>query len=46
VRPPGPPPDAALLPIYSPRWENLKPDQFSTKPTASCRRRRREIRRV
>jgi hypothetical protein len=21
---PGPPPDAALLPIYSPRWENLK----------------------
>jgi hypothetical protein len=24
VGPPGPPPDAALLPIYSPRWENLK----------------------
>jgi hypothetical protein len=21
---PSPPPDAALLPIYSPRWENLK----------------------
>jgi hypothetical protein len=29
VWPPGPPPDAALPPIYSPRWENLKqPDQF------------------
>jgi hypothetical protein len=26
---PGPLPDAALPPIYSPRWENLKaPDQF------------------
>jgi hypothetical protein len=24
VGPPGPPPDAALPPIYSPRWENLK----------------------
>jgi hypothetical protein len=24
VRPPGPPPDAALPPIYSPRRENLK----------------------
>jgi hypothetical protein len=24
VWPPGPPPDAALLPIYSPRWENPK----------------------
>jgi hypothetical protein len=24
VRPPGPPPDAALLPIYSPRWEKPK----------------------
>jgi hypothetical protein len=24
VWPPGPPPDAALPPIYSPRWENLK----------------------
>jgi hypothetical protein len=29
VWPPGPPPDAALPPIYSPRRENLKePDQF------------------
>jgi hypothetical protein len=37
---PGPPPDAALPPIYSPRQENLKrTDQFSTKPTASRRRR-------
>jgi hypothetical protein len=25
VWPPGPPPDAALPPIYSPQWENLKP---------------------
>jgi hypothetical protein len=25
VGPPGPPPDATLLPIYSPRQENLKP---------------------
>jgi hypothetical protein len=24
VSPPGPPPDAALPPIHSPRWENLK----------------------
>jgi hypothetical protein len=24
VRPPGPPPDAALPPIYSPRWESPK----------------------
>jgi hypothetical protein len=24
VWPPGPPPDATLPPIYSPRWENLK----------------------
>jgi hypothetical protein len=24
VWPPGPPPDAALPPIYSPRWKNLK----------------------
>jgi hypothetical protein len=24
VRPPGPPPDAALPPIYSPRWEKPK----------------------
>jgi hypothetical protein len=47
VRPPGPPPDAALSPIYSPRQEKRKgPDQFSTKPTASRRRRRREIGRV
>jgi hypothetical protein len=46
VRPPGPPPDAALPPIYSPQRENLKPDQFSTKPTASCHHRRREIGRV
>jgi hypothetical protein len=29
VCPPGPPPDAALPPIYSPQRENLKePDQF------------------
>jgi hypothetical protein len=47
VRPPGPPPDAALLPIYSPRQENLKdPDHFSMKHTASRHRRRREIGRV
>jgi hypothetical protein len=25
---PGPPSDAALPSIYSPQWENLKPDQF------------------
>jgi hypothetical protein len=24
VRPPGPPPDAPVSPIYSPRWKNLK----------------------
>jgi hypothetical protein len=30
VRPPGPPPDAALPPIYSPRWEKPKhPINFS-----------------
>jgi hypothetical protein len=30
VGPPGPPPDAALPPIYSPRWENPKhPINFS-----------------
>jgi hypothetical protein len=46
VRPPGPPPDAALPPIYSPRWEKPKPDQFSLKHTARHRHRRREIRRV
>jgi hypothetical protein len=29
VSPPGPLPNAALPPIYSPQWENLKsPDQF------------------
>jgi hypothetical protein len=41
MRPPGPPPDAALPPIYSPHRENLKPHQFSSKHTASrcCRRR-------
>jgi hypothetical protein len=47
VWPPGPPPDAALPPIYSPRRENLKGlDQFSLKHTASHRHRRREIGRV
>jgi hypothetical protein len=46
VWPPGPPPDAALLPIYSPRRENPNPNQFSIKHTASHRYRRREIGRV
>jgi hypothetical protein len=46
VGPPGPPPDAALLPIYSPRRENPRPDQFSTKHTVSRRHRRHEIGRV
>jgi hypothetical protein len=46
VGPPSPPPDAALPPIYSPRWENLKPNQFSMKYTVSCHRRRHEIGRV
>jgi hypothetical protein len=46
VRPPSPPPDAALLPIYSLRREKPKPDQFSSKHTTSRRRRRREIGRV
>jgi hypothetical protein len=47
VGPPVLPPDVALPPIYSPRRENPKaPDQFSTKHTASRRRRRREIERV
>jgi hypothetical protein len=47
VGPPGPPPDVALPPIYSPRWENPKaPDQFSTKHTVSHRHSRREIGRV
>jgi hypothetical protein len=43
---PSPPSDAALPPIYSPRWENLKLDQFSSKHTTSRRRHRREIGRV
>jgi hypothetical protein len=44
---PGPPPDIALPPIYSPRRENPKePDQFSRKHTASRRHHRREIGRV
>jgi hypothetical protein len=47
VRPAGSPPDAALPPIYSPRWEKPKdPDQFSSKHTASRRHHRREIRRI
>jgi hypothetical protein len=46
VGPPGRPPDATLLPIYSPRWENPKPDQFTIKHTASRRRHRREIGRI
>jgi hypothetical protein len=47
VGPPGPSPDAALPPIYSPRRGKPKgPDQFSTKHTASRRRRQREIGRV
>jgi hypothetical protein len=47
VRLPGPPPDAALPPIYSPRREKPKgPDQFSSKHTTSHRRRRRKIERV
>jgi hypothetical protein len=47
VRPAGPPPDAALPTIYSPRREKPKPpDQFSSKHTASCRRRGREIGRI
>jgi hypothetical protein len=43
---PGPPPNIALPPIYSPQRENPKPDQFSKKHTASRRCHRREIRRV
>jgi hypothetical protein len=44
---PGPPSDAALPPIYSPRWENLKGQiNFSSKHTASRRRHRCEIGRV
>jgi hypothetical protein len=47
VGPPGPPPDATLLPIYSPRRENPKgPDQFSRKYTVSHRHHQREIGRV
>jgi hypothetical protein len=47
VSPSGPLLDAALSPIYSPRREKTEtPDQFSTKPTASRRHRRCEIRRV
>jgi hypothetical protein len=47
VRPPSPPPDAALPPIYSPQQEKPKdPDTFSSKHTASRRRCRREIGRV
>jgi hypothetical protein len=47
VWPPGPPLDAALPPIYSPRWGNPKgPDQFSTKHTVSRHRRRHKIGRV
>jgi hypothetical protein len=43
---PSPPFDAALSPIYSPRWENLKTQSISMKHTASRRRSRREIGRV
>jgi hypothetical protein len=43
---PGPLPDTALLPIYSPRRENLKPNQFSSKHTASRHCRRCKIGRV
>jgi hypothetical protein len=46
VWPPGPPPDIALLPIYSLRRENPRPKHFFRKYTASRRRRWREIRRV
>jgi hypothetical protein len=34
VRPPGPPPDAALLPIYSSRWE--KPKDSINFPETHC----------
>jgi hypothetical protein len=42
VRPPGPPPDAALLPIYSPRWEKPKgpitfPQTYCKPPPSSMR---------
>jgi hypothetical protein len=47
VWPPGPPPDAALLPIYSLRRENLKaPQSISTKHTASRHHHRHEIGRI
>jgi hypothetical protein len=46
VWPPSPPSDDALLPIYSPRRENLKARSISTKHTASRRRRQCEIGRV
>jgi hypothetical protein len=46
VGPPSLPPDAALPPIYSPRRENPRPNQFFTKHTVSHRRRRCEIGRV
>jgi hypothetical protein len=46
VRPAGPPPNAALPSIYSPRRKKPKPDQFSSKHTASHRHHRCEIRRV
>jgi hypothetical protein len=42
VRPPGPPPDAALPPIYSPRWEKPKypinfPETHRDPPPSSTR---------
>jgi hypothetical protein len=47
VRPPGPPSDAALSPINSPRWEKPKGRiTFSSKHTASRHRRHREIGRI
>jgi hypothetical protein len=46
VRPPSPPPDAVLLPIYSSRWENLKTRSIFQKHIAIRRRHRPEIGRV
>jgi hypothetical protein len=47
VRPAGPPPDAALSPINSPRREKPKrTNHFSSKHTASRRRRQSEIGRI
>jgi hypothetical protein len=47
VRPPGPPPDAALPPIYSPRWEKPKrPITFPQTHTASRHHCRCEIGRI